>query len=231
MATALLLAAVLCLPATAAGGTVNASLPAGGAQSGNASLPAAGAGGNASLPAAGAQVPESALPGAETGLLGRVVEEIRVLVAGGQESGWLKEIPLKVGERLERDKVRESLRALYRSGRFAEVEADATVLPSGGVVVEFRTKPNYFNGNVTVTGLPKGGPNDSEVVSTAGLELGARVHGREAEGFREPHSAPAAATTATGRRRWTPSWSVTTRRSRWTWSSRWRRGRRRGWAS
>ncbi|MGC2211057.1 MAG: POTRA domain-containing protein [Candidatus Korobacteraceae bacterium] len=172
MATALLLAAVLCLPATAAGaaasgttvagGTVNASLPAGGAQSGNASLPAAGA-----------QVPESALPGAETGLLGHVVEEIRVIVAGGQESGWLKEIPLKVGERLERDKVRESLRALYRSGRFAEVEADVTVLPSGGVVVEFRTKPNYFNGNVTVTGLPKGGPNDSGVVSSAGLELGA----------------------------------------------------------
>ena len=88
--------------------------------------------------------------------------------------------------------MRESLRVLYRSGRFAEVEADATVLPSGGVVVEFRTKPNYFNGNVTVTGLPKGGPNDSEVVSTAGLELGDGVHGREAEGLGEPHCAPAA---------------------------------------
>src|SRR5208282_75702 len=61
----------------------------------------------------------------------------------------------------------------YQSGRFAEVVADATVLPSGGVTVEFRTKPNYFNGKVTVTGVPKGGPNESQVVSTAGLTLGA----------------------------------------------------------
>ena len=118
-------------------------------------------------------LPESALPGAETGLLGRVVEQIRVIVEGGQQSGWLKEIPLKQGDRLERDKVRESLRVLYRSGRFAEVQADATVLPSGGVALEFRSKPNYFNGNVTVTGLPKSGLSDSEVAGAAGLDLGA----------------------------------------------------------
>jgi len=164
----MLLVAVLC----AQGAAAQAAAPEkSGVGSGNALLPAAGA------QAAGAQsgvppLPESALPGAETELLGRVVEQVRVIVAGGQESGWLKEIPLHEGERLERDKVRESLRALYRSGRFADVEVDATVLPSGGVAVEFRTRANYFNGNVTVTGLPKSGPNDSEVVGSAGLELG-----------------------------------------------------------
>jgi outer membrane protein insertion porin family len=163
MATAMLLAAVLCAQGALAQAAAPEKTEAG---SDNAPLPAAGA------QAAAPPLPESALPGAETGLLGRVVEQIRVIVAGGQESGWLKQIPLQEGGRLERDKVRESLRALYRSGRFAEVEADATMLPSGGVAVEFRTKPNYFNGKVTVTGLPKSGPNDSEVVSAAGLELG-----------------------------------------------------------
>jgi outer membrane protein assembly complex protein YaeT len=118
-------------------------------------------------------VPESALPGAPGGLLGRSVEEVRVTEAGVPQNELLRKIPLQVGDRLERVKLRDSLRELYRSGRFAQVEADATVLSSGGVAVEFRTRPNYFNGNVTVTGLPKGGPNESQVVSTGRLELGA----------------------------------------------------------
>jgi outer membrane protein insertion porin family len=175
-ATAVLLAALLCpLGIAAQAGTGegaetsgNATLPAAGAETpGNATLPAAGAG-----PAAGAEGGIPTLPGLQAGLLGRVVEQVRVTVAGGQESGWLKKIPLQEGDRLDRGKLRESLRVLYQSGRFADVEADATLLTSGGVAVDFRTKPNYFFGNVTVTGLPKGGPNDSQAISTAGLELG-----------------------------------------------------------
>jgi outer membrane protein insertion porin family len=123
-------------------------------------------------------MPESALPGAPAGLLGRSVEQVRIAVEGGQpiegalQDELLKKIPLKAGERLERDKVRDSIRLVYRSGRFATVEADASLLPSGGVAVEFRSRPNYFNGNVTATGLPKGGPNESQVVNTGRLELG-----------------------------------------------------------
>jgi outer membrane protein insertion porin family len=136
--------------------------------------PSAGAGAE---PAAGQvqelPIPQSALPEAQAGLLGRRVEQVQVMAAAGQASGWLKKIPLQEGERLEREKLRDSLHVLYQSGLFAEVEADATVLPSGGVAVEFRTKPNYFNGNVTVTGLAKGGPNDTQVVSTGRLDLGA----------------------------------------------------------
>jgi outer membrane protein insertion porin family len=129
--------------------------------------------GNAPAAASQAQepIPESALPGAQAGLLGRIVEEVRV-TAGGPQGGSQKKIPLQEGARLERGTLRDSLRVLYQSGRFAEVEADVTLLPSGGVAVEFRTKLNYFNGNVTVTGLPKGGPNESQVVSTGRLGLG-----------------------------------------------------------
>jgi len=118
------------------------------------------------------QIPESALPGAQTGLLGRRVDEVRLLGAGGKPGELLQRIPLKGGDRLERGRVRESLRVLYESGRFAEIEAEGHPLPSGGVAVEFRTKPNYFNGNVTVIGLPKIGPNETQVVNTGRLELG-----------------------------------------------------------
>ena len=117
-------------------------------------------------------IPQSALPGAGGGLLGRSVERVQIEAPGGTQSELLKKIPLQEGVRLERDNLRESLRELYESGRFAEVVADATLLPSGGVAVDFHTTPNYFNGNVTVTGLPKGGPSESQVVSTGRLELG-----------------------------------------------------------
>jgi outer membrane protein assembly complex protein YaeT len=120
------------------------------------------------------QLSAQALPGASVALMGRTVEQVRLLGASGElkTGAFLESIPIKNGVRLERDNVRESLRLLFDSGRFAEVEVDATELASGGVAVEFRTRPNYFNGNVTVTGLPKIGPNDTQVVNTGRLELG-----------------------------------------------------------
>jgi outer membrane protein assembly complex protein YaeT len=38
--------------------------------------------------------------------------------------------------------------------------------------VEFRTQPNYFSREVTVSGLPKIGPNETQAVNTGRLELG-----------------------------------------------------------
>ena len=69
--------------------------------------------------------------------------------------------------------MRESLRSLFETGRFAEVEADASLLPSGGVAVEFAQQTEDFNGNIIATGLPKSGPSDVQVVNTGRLELGA----------------------------------------------------------
>jgi len=132
-----------------------------------------GAPGNAAgAEARQSQMPENALPGAQTELLGRIVEQVRVPSAGARQAQLLEKISLKNGDRLGRRNLRDSLRALYESGRFAEVEADASQLPSGGVSIEFRTRPNYFNANVTVTGAPKGGPNETQVVNTGRLELG-----------------------------------------------------------
>jgi outer membrane protein assembly complex protein YaeT len=119
-------------------------------------------------------LPEIALPDAQTRLIGRTVEQVRVLgaVGGLEQSELLEKIPVKSGARLERSNLRESLRLLFESGRFAEVVAEASPLPSGGVAVEFRTQPNYFNRGVTVSGLPKIGPNETQVVNTGRLELG-----------------------------------------------------------
>lgn len=130
---------------------------------------------NAVGQAAQSQIPESALPGAQMRLSeGRTVEQVRVIAGGGEakQTELLEKIPLKIGERLERHNVRESLRILFETGRYSEMEVAAILLPSGGVAVEFRTQPNYFNGDVMVRGLPKIGPTETQVVNTGRLELG-----------------------------------------------------------
>jgi len=160
-----LLAVLLCPLAVAAqavpGGVPAASVPALAAQAPSAQVQPA-------------EIPESALPGAQLRLPGRMVEQVRLQGTNSarNQSDLMEKIPLKIGDRLDRDNLRESLRVLFETGRFAEIQAEATLLPSGGIVVDFRTKPNYFNGNVTVTGLPKVGPSETQVVNTGRLELG-----------------------------------------------------------
>src|SRR5262249_12517398 len=62
-------------------------------------------------------------------------------------------LPQKVGAALDRDHIRESIRILYATGRFADIQAEVT--PSGnGVVLSFVTSPNFFVGAVNVDGAP-----------------------------------------------------------------------------
>ena len=56
-----------------------------------------------------------------------------------KQSELMEKIPLKIGDRLDRDNVRESLRVLFATGRFAEIQADASCCPPEASVVDFRT--------------------------------------------------------------------------------------------
>ena len=120
-------------------------------------------------------VSEAALPGLSARQFeGHTVESIRVLgVSPVRESELLGRITLKTGQPLSRAALSQSLRLLYEGGRFEQIEAAVTVLPTGALALEFRTRPNYFNGLVTATGLPKGGPSDVQAVNMGRLELGA----------------------------------------------------------
>jgi outer membrane protein insertion porin family len=82
----------------------------------------------------------------------------------------LQLLPQKVAEPLDRSQVRESLRALYATGRFADIQAEA--VPSGdGVALTFSTSQNYFVGGVTVEGAPAR-PNENQVLNAAKFQLG-----------------------------------------------------------
>ena len=64
----------------------------------------------------------------------------------------LELIPQKVGSPLEREEVRESIQALYATGRFADIQAEAERTPDGRVELTFRMRANFFVGEIFVDG-------------------------------------------------------------------------------
>ena len=79
-------------------------------------------------------------------------------------------LPQKAGEPLERNRVRESIRVLYATGRFADIQAEG--VPSGdGVRLTFTTSDNYFVGAVDVEGAPNR-PNRNQIVNASKFQLG-----------------------------------------------------------
>jgi len=82
----------------------------------------------------------------------------------------LQLIPQKAGSPLQRDQVSDSIRVLYGTGRFADIQAEVT--PSGeGVRLTFMTSPNFFVGAVNVEGAPAR-PTANQIVNASKLQLG-----------------------------------------------------------
>jgi len=82
----------------------------------------------------------------------------------------LQLISQKAGSPLQRDSIRESIRALYATGRFADIQAE--VAPSGeGIALTFVTSPNFFVGAVRVEGAPTH-PTANQILNASKLQLG-----------------------------------------------------------
>lgn len=91
-------------------------------------------------------------------------------VAEHDRGHMLQLISQKAGSSLDRDRVRESIRALYATGRFADIQAE--VAPSGeGVALTFVTSPNFFVGAVRAQGAPTR-PTANQIVNASKLQLG-----------------------------------------------------------
>ena len=102
---------------------------------------------------------------------GKLVESIKIPgVADSDREHILQLLPQKAGEPLDRGHVRDSIRALYSTGRFADIQAE--VAPSGkGVALTFSTSSNFFVGAVQVEGAPAH-PTANQIVNASKLELG-----------------------------------------------------------
>jgi len=72
---------------------------------------------------------------------------------------------------LDRIKLRQSVHALYATGRFADVEVEVERDRKGELTLVFLVWPNYFIGTVTVDGLPKH-ITSHQVINASKLRLG-----------------------------------------------------------
>jgi outer membrane protein insertion porin family len=82
----------------------------------------------------------------------------------------LEMLPQKAGQPLDRDQVRDSIRILFATRRFSDIQAEVT--PSGEeVVLTFTTSLNFFIGAVDVEGAPAH-PNTNQILNASKFQLG-----------------------------------------------------------
>jgi outer membrane protein insertion porin family len=102
---------------------------------------------------------------------GKVVEAIELPgVADRDREHLLQLLAQKVGQPLNRDLVRESIRALFATGRFVDIQAEV-VSSASGVALMFATLPNFFVGAISVDGAPSR-PSFNHIVNASKLQLG-----------------------------------------------------------
>ena len=101
--------------------------------------------------------------------IGRPVQSIEM--PGVSDSDHLLQmLPQKSGQPLDRDQVRESIRILFVTGRFADIQAEVT--PAGpAVTLTFITSLNFFIGAVEVEGGPSH-PSYNQIVNASKFQLG-----------------------------------------------------------
>jgi len=92
-------------------------------------------------------------------------------IAPVDEPRFLKHIEQKVGESLDRAKIQQSIRSLFKTGLFDYIAVEATRV-EGGLALTFVVTQNYFIGAVHVEGLPKSGPAPAQLENASNLDLG-----------------------------------------------------------
>jgi outer membrane protein insertion porin family len=119
----------------------------------------------------GASLQQSSSSGDMSAYEGKIVQIIQLPgVPESDREHILQLLPQKVGAPLDRTQVRDSMRTLYGTGRFADIQAEAA--PSGnGVILTFTTAENFFVGAVLVEGAPAR-PNENQITNSAKLQLG-----------------------------------------------------------
>jgi outer membrane protein insertion porin family len=84
---------------------------------------------------------------------------------------------LKVGEALTRENLHEAMQALYATGRFSDIQAEADRTDTAGVRLRFLTVGNFFVGMVRIEGVSVN-PSANQVASSTRFQLG-ELYSRE----------------------------------------------------
>ncbi len=124
-------------------------------------------------PASEVPPPGSPASGALNQVVGLTVRSIEFRGAAPEEIDHLRSLlEQKVGEPLDKQKLRRSLEALNATGRFSDLQVEADRIPPNEVGLVFVGQENLFLGRMLVLGAPKKGPNAHQLLNSCKLLLG-----------------------------------------------------------
>jgi outer membrane protein insertion porin family len=129
-----------------------------------------------SLPASQQPIEPPAQFGAAFGsiapYLGLRIDEIDLAGVPPEEATTLvAATPLKIGQSLTRETLHDAMQALYATGRFSDIQAEADRTETAGVRLRFATVSNFFVGMVTIVGVSNN-PSQNQLASATRLQLG-----------------------------------------------------------
>ncbi len=124
-------------------------------------------------PPAGQQRAESSSPfGTITPYLGLAIDQIELPGVSPEEAAaLLAATPLKIGEPLTREKLHDAMQALFATGRFSDIQAEAERTETAGVRLRFLTVANFFVGMLAIEGVSTN-PSANQLASATRLQLG-----------------------------------------------------------
>ena len=107
-----------------------------------------------------------------SGCFGRPIGSIQVPNVSDSDRGMLIQVAgLKEGSLLERPSLQQAMRSLFRTGRFANLQAECDIASDGTATLTFSNTPHFFIGQISVDGNPSA-LGESQVANTSKLQLG-----------------------------------------------------------
>ena len=104
--------------------------------------------------------------------LGLAIDQIELPGVRPEEAAaLLGATPLKVGEPLTREALHDAMQALFATGRFSDIQAEAERTDTAGVRLRFLTVANFFVGMLTIEGVSTN-PSANQLASATRLQLG-----------------------------------------------------------
>ena len=110
--------------------------------------------------------------------LGLPIDQIELPGVPPEEAAsLLAATPLKIGEPLTRETLHDAMQALFATGRFSDIQAEADRTDTAGVRLRFLTTANFFVGMVAIEGVSNN-PSANQLASATRLQLG-ELYARE----------------------------------------------------
>ena len=110
--------------------------------------------------------------GTITPYIGLTIDQIELPGVPPEEAAaLLAATPLKVGDPLTREAMHDAMQALFATGRFSDIQAEAERTETTGVRLRFLTIANFFVGMLTIEGVSTN-PSPNQLASATRLQLG-----------------------------------------------------------